>query len=123
MREQELASPWDIVKTEFDDKFMIVMAGTHQIWCLDLTSRRMTCVSGSGAEGNLNTSAKESSWAQPSGISQGQFENRPCYFIADSESSAVRVLFGDDFTSVCIAGATSDDKDLAAVGDIDGVGH
>ena len=102
---------------------MVVMAGTHQIWCLDLKSRRITCVSGSGAEGNLNTTAKSSSWAQPSGISKGIFENRPCYFIADSESSAVRVLFSDDFTSQCIAGATLDDKDLAAFGDKDGLGH
>lgn len=96
---------------------MVVMAGIHLIWLLDLESRRMTCISGSGAEGNLNTSAAESSWAQPSGISSGVFEKKLCYFIADSESSAVRALIAEDFTSVCVAGANQDDKDLAAFGD------
>jgi len=43
--------------------------------------------------------------------------------VADSESSAVRALFADDFTSVCIAGATPDDKDLFAFGDKPGIGH
>lgn len=72
---------------------MVVMAGIHQIWLLDIESRRMTCISGSGAEGNANTTAMESTWAQPSGLSFGLFNNNPCYFVADSESSAVRVLY------------------------------
>ena len=42
---------------------MVVMAGIHQIWLLDIESRRMTCISGSGAEGNANTTAYESTWA------------------------------------------------------------
>lgn len=99
------------------------MAGIHQIWLLDLIINRMTRISGSGAEGNLNTLALESSWSQPSGIFPGSFENKACYFIADSESSAVRALLSDDYSSVCVAGANEDDKDLAAFGDKEGVGH
>lgn len=82
----------------------------------------MTRISGSGAEGNLNSTGLESTWAQPSGISLGQFNENDCYFIADSESSAVRVLMSSTFESVCIAGATDDVKDLMAFGDKPGVG-
>jgi len=39
------------------------MAGTHQIWLLDLIESKMVRISGSGAEGNLNTNALESTWA------------------------------------------------------------
>lgn len=49
------------------------MAGIHQIWLLDLDARRMTRISGSGAEGNLNSTGLESTWAQPSGITPGQY--------------------------------------------------
>jgi hypothetical protein len=42
---------------------MVVMAGIHQIWLLDIKLRKMTNISGSGAEGNANTSAMESTWA------------------------------------------------------------
>ncbi len=87
---------------------------------LDLTTRKMSRISGSGAEGNLNTTPLESTWAQPSGICHGVHEGRPCYFVADSESSAVRALFKDDLTSVSIVGGALDDKDLMAFGDKSG---
>lgn len=102
---------------------MVAMAGIHQIWMLDLTARTMGRVSGSGAEGNLNTTALESTWAQPSGISFGKFNERACYIIADSESSAVRVIYADDLTSESLAGGSPDDKDLCAFGDMAGIGH
>ena len=79
-------------------------------------------ISGSGAEGNLNTTALESTWAQPSGISFGRFNERDCYFVADSESSAVRVMYADDYTSESLAGGSPDCKDLAAFGDRPGKG-
>ena len=53
----------------------------------------MICVSGSGAEGNSNLSATDSTWAQPSGLSCGLFNNEPFIFVADSESSAVRGFY------------------------------
>jgi hypothetical protein len=69
------------------------MAGTHQIWRLDFEVNTMTCLSGSGAEGNSNLSATDSTWAQPSGLSCGLFNNEPFIFVADSESSAVRGFY------------------------------
>lgn len=101
---------------------MVAMAGIHQIWLLDLTAKTMGRVSGSGAEGNLNTNALESTWAQPSGISFGKYNDRDCYFVADSESSAVRVMYADDYSSESLAGGAPDDKDLCAFGDKPGKG-
>lgn len=83
----------------------------------------MTRISGSGAEGNLNTTPLESTWAQPSGICHGLYKTRPCYFVADSESSAVRALFADDHTSELVVGGSQDDKDLMAFGDQQGSGY
>jgi hypothetical protein len=68
------------------------MAGTHQIWLLDLYQNKCSRFSGNGAEGNSNQSAAETTWAQPSGITPGHVDGRLHYFIADSESSAIRAL-------------------------------
>lgn len=51
--EQELASPWDIALTK-SGEFMIAMAGTHQIWRLDILKDKCSRYSGSGSEGNAN---------------------------------------------------------------------
>jgi len=39
------------------------MAGSHQIWSLDLDLNKMTRLSGSGAEGNANLGPEDSEWA------------------------------------------------------------
>lgn len=39
---------------------MIAMAGTHQIWILDMEKEKCSRFSGSGAEGNLNSSHDQS---------------------------------------------------------------
>ena len=51
---QELASPWDLVKSPTGE-FIIAMAGTHQIWQLDTRSDRCKVYSGNGREGNSNS--------------------------------------------------------------------
>ena len=63
LAEQELASPWDIILEPSSSSFIIVMAGTHQLWQLDLKTSRCSRLSGNGAEGNLNGSPLESTWA------------------------------------------------------------
>lgn len=63
-------------------KFIIAMAGTHQIWILDMNKNICFRYSGSGAEGNLNTVNHSSQWAQPSGITSGLWNGKFHYFIA-----------------------------------------
>ena len=50
---QKLSSPWDIVAIN-RDTLIFAMAGTHQLWALNLKTNRAFNFSGSGKEGNLN---------------------------------------------------------------------
>ena len=121
--EQELASPWDIVLTKTGE-FMIAMAGTHQIWRLNILKDNLCArVSGSGAEGNANEEPETSTWAQPSGVSIGTFAGEETIFVADSESSAVRGLILSSGQATSVAGANSDILDLFDFGDKDGAGY
>ena len=85
-----LASPWDIVQDSGTKSLLLIaMAGTHQIWKFDLETKIMTLVAGSGKEENRNNSYPlKSSFAQPSGLTL--FDGN--LFIADSESSSIRVF-------------------------------
>lgn len=124
LSEQELASPWDIVLSPISGQFIIAMAGTHQLWSLGIKeSHRCYRLSGSGAEGNANASPLDSTWAQPSGITFGYLNGKASYFIADSESSAVRALNLESKMATNVAGANDDAMDLFAFGDVDGVGY
>ena len=62
--EQKLSSPWDIVAIN-RDTLLIAMAGTHQIWALNLKTNRGFNFSGSGKEGNFNhkSDLKQCEWA------------------------------------------------------------
>ena len=74
---------------------MIAMAGTHQIWALNLKSNKGFNFSGSGKEGNLNhkSELKLCEWAQPSGLSLGVISKTKIeLYVADSESSAIRSI-------------------------------
>ena len=51
--EQKLSSPWDIVAIN-RDKLIFAMAGTHQIWALNLKTNKGFVLSGTGKEGNYN---------------------------------------------------------------------
>ena len=61
---QRLSSPWDIVAVN-RDTLIFAMAGTHQIWALNLKTNRGFNFSGSGKEGNLNSKndLKACEWA------------------------------------------------------------
>ena len=113
---QELCSPWDVVKTP-SGEFIVAMAGTHQIWKLDMRSNRCQVYSGNGGEGNANSNPRSSTWAQPSGITAGLFNGELSFFIADSESSAIRAISHNSETAYNVAGANSDVRDLFAFGD------
>ena len=113
-----LASPWDLV-LQGQNELWIAMAGTHQIWSLDLSSMLMTLKAGSGKEENRNNSYPlKSAFAQPSGLALN--ENNDLY-IADSESSTIRVFTKENgVKNVC--GGSKNPMDLFSFGDVDGLG-
>ncbi len=110
----DLRSPWDL---EFDDagRLHIAMAGTHQLWRMDLDAGTIQPSVGSGREAALNNVAlADAELAQPSGL---YFIDGLLYF-ADSESSTIRVAdFNTDEVRL-IAGTP--ENNLFDFGDVDG---
>lgn len=81
-----LNSPWDLLLV--GDTLFIAMAGHHQIWTLDVKTNNLTPFAGSGAEQLIDGPFSESAFAQPSGLTT---DGKNLY-VADSETSSVRVL-------------------------------
>ena len=117
--EQRLSNPWDLVLWK-TDRALIAMAGTHQIWELDLVSGIASAYSGTGEERNRNdTDRRRAAWAQPSGLAIGADE----LWIADSESSAIRgIELASGATRTIVGGVDDEPTNLFAFGDVDGVG-
>ena len=110
---EALRSPWD-VKFGTDDTLYIAMAGTHQIWQLDVVTNVLGPAVGNGREAALNTTLAGSELAQPSGL---YWADGWLYF-ADSESSTLRVAeIGADELRV-VSGTTA--NSLFTFGDVDG---
>jgi len=89
--ETPLASPWDLAiwtRKSGEKILAIAMAGTHQIWGLDLKKNRLQLLAGTGREDLQDGSAKSASLAQTSGVFL--FGER-LYFV-DSETSSLRYL-------------------------------
>ncbi len=108
-----LSSPWDVLLD--DGSLYIAMAGSHQIWTLDLETGLAGPLVGSGREGVANGPNSAAALAQPSGLA---LDGSLLYF-ADSESSSIRVAdLALDETSL-VAGS---DRDLFTFGDRDGPG-
>ena len=81
-----LASPWGLQL--IGNTLYIAMAGTHQIWTLDLAVRTLSVVAGSGLEGIDDGAPSEATLAQPSGVTT---DGTNLYWV-DPESSSVRTL-------------------------------
>ena len=95
-RQLDLRSPWALAG---DDKYLyIAMAGSHQIWRLDLTNGRLGVFAGSGREGLVDGDPAVATFSQPSGLC---ISGRSLYVI-DAEASAVRrvSLDGGDVTTL-----------------------
>jgi thiol-disulfide isomerase/thioredoxin len=108
-----LNSPWDLVL--LNDALFIAMAGSHQIWKMQLQTGILQTCAGTGAEGNFDGSTHEAAFAQPSGIATNGQE----LFVADSESSSVRAIHSEKTPQVwtlCGSGSLFD------FGDRDGIG-
>lgn len=80
----ELSSPWDLY---LNGKLLyIAMAGTHQLWTLNLTTLEAAPYAGTAGENIKDGPLRDAQLAQPSGITS---DGKRLYF-ADSEVSAVR---------------------------------
>ncbi|MBS1796057.1 MAG: redoxin domain-containing protein [Acidobacteria bacterium] len=109
--ETGLRSPWDLALA---GRFLyIAMAGSHQIWRMDLDRKTLEPYAGTRAEARLDGKRNLAAFAQPSGIAS----DGKRLFVADSESNIVRALDFEKETVETLAGG-----DLFEFGDRDGEG-
>ena len=80
----DLSSPWDLAL--HGGILYIAMAGTHQLWSLDLKEGQVRPYAGNGREAPVDGPLLSASLDQPSGITT---DGQKLYF-ADSEASAIR---------------------------------
>jgi len=104
-----LSSPWDVLLQ--GDTLYIAMAGTHQIWKLNLTTLGAYPYAGTARENIVDGPLKSANFAQPSGLATDGNH----LFVADSEVSAIRQI-GPTSASV----DTLIGQGLFEFGDIDG---
>jgi thiol-disulfide isomerase/thioredoxin len=107
-----LNSPWDLVV--HDNVLYIAMAGSHQLWRMDLKTGYIQPHAGSGREGRIDGPLAVAALAQPSGLATDGIR----LYFADSEVSAIRSadLRPDGRVETIVGG------DLFEFGDQDGQG-
>ena len=92
---------------------ILLWPGRHQIWRMDLKSRKVDVFAGSGAEARVDGLLKNAAFAQPSGLAT----DGKSLFVADSEISAIRAINLQTGQVTTLAGG-----DLFDFGDKDGRG-
>ena len=107
-----LSSPWDLAVV--DRLLFVAMAGTHQIWVIDLARGLAFPYAGSGREARVDGAADAAAFAQPSGLAV----HDGTLFVADAESNIIRAIELPPINSV----ATIAGGDLFEFGDKDGAG-
>lgn len=109
-RTQGLNSPWDVAVE--GSTLYVAMAGTHQVWRIDLPAGFARAFAGTGRENLVDGPTETSAFAQCSGICAmgGKL------FVADSEVSAIR---GIDMASEAVFTVLG--EGLFSFGDVDGV--
>jgi sugar lactone lactonase YvrE/thiol-disulfide isomerase/thioredoxin len=85
-RSEALRSPWDVAF--IGDALWVAMAGSHQLWQLDVRSGALAAGAGDGQEGLLDGPLATAQFAQPSGLAT----DGKVLYVADSEASAIRVV-------------------------------
>ena len=83
-----LSSPWDLALRP--GILIVAMAGTHQLWVIDLINQQAYPYAGSGAEGRHDGTVGDAAFAQPSGLAMAP--DGTTLYVADAESSAVRAV-------------------------------
>jgi len=109
--ETSLRSPWDIEFSGGD--LYIAMAGSHQVWKLDISKGYLEPYAGSRWEARIDGPVKVAAFAQPSGLAS--IGER--LFVADSESNIIREIDTGKGRVETLAGG-----DLFKFGDEDGEG-
>jgi sugar lactone lactonase YvrE/thiol-disulfide isomerase/thioredoxin len=112
-KQTALNSPWDLVLV--GDTLFIAMAGSHQLWRMNLDTGRVEPHAGTGREALIDAPNATAALAQPSGITT---DGKRLYF-ADSEVSSIRAADIDSNGRV----ETLVGGDLFDFGDRDGVGR
>ncbi len=105
-----LNSPWDLLV--IGRELYIAMAGHHQIWTMELDTKKIKPYAGDGRENIKDGPLYAARFAQPSGIAtDGKF-----LYVADSEVSAIRkVPLGGEGRVTTLVG-----EGLFEFGDVDG---
>jgi thiol-disulfide isomerase/thioredoxin/streptogramin lyase len=80
-----LSSPWDLAW--WQDRVVVAMAGSHQLWSYDPASRAVAVLAGTTNEGLRDGAPEDAFFAQPSGLATGRDGT---LWVADSEVSALR---------------------------------
>jgi thiol-disulfide isomerase/thioredoxin len=86
------ASPWDL--TPNGGRVVVAMAGIHQLWTYDPATHELGPWAGTTNEGLVDGPLAEAWFSQPSGLTTDPVSGR--IWIADSESSALRHIEGDE---------------------------
>ncbi len=107
-----MSSPWDVAIS--GNSLYVAMAGTHQLWSVDLTAGSSRVHAGSGGEDIRDGDNQDALLAQPMGLTL--LGERA--FFADSESNAIRWSETSDTGSVGTVVGTG----LFDFGDVDGKG-
>jgi DNA-binding beta-propeller fold protein YncE len=113
----ELSSPWDLALN--GQQLFIAMAGSHQIWGMDLPSNMMGPVVGSGREGTEDGPLLRAELAQPSGLA---LDGMGRLYFADSEGSSIRwaeIVPRRGRVGTLVGSGVS----LFDFGDVDGIGR
>lgn len=84
--EVSLRSPWDLALDK--STLYIAMAGSHQIWTLDLQNSQLKAFAGTGQEALLDGERGDAAFNQPSGLALRGNK----LWVADAEASAVRQI-------------------------------
>ena len=85
-RETALSSPWDLLV--MGRLLFVAMAGTHQIWMIDLGRELAFPYAGSGREARVDGAVDDAAFAQPSGLAG----TNSTLFVADAESNIIRAI-------------------------------
>lgn len=106
----DLRSPWGLLATP--KGLLVTMAGSHQLYSVDLEQGALELVAGSGAEDVREGQGARAALAQPTGVCAGA----EGAFVADCESSAIRRVDDASYVSTVVGRGLFDfgDKDGTA---------
>jgi sugar lactone lactonase YvrE len=113
-KEVTLNFPWDV--TPYERVIHIAMAGSQQIWELNLSENTIKPFAGTGREAIDDGAVGTATFAQPSGMTAGNYME-PRLYILDSDSSSLRFMRYRTNTISTLIG-----KGLFEFGNVDGKG-